>query len=642
MKPARTLWADEDTTKVAAAVVRRARDIKQQYSRRYQSIPKLYNIYEAGVGSAQNSNAGVSLRRTRQRNTSAEACDAFVSEVAGNPPTITITVRDVAFRAKEQARLWGWYSDAAYVRQDLPGLYEQCCRDAWIAGLGFALVRDTPDGPQLERIHPADVLLDDAGCDGRRDPQELLIQHFIPRYELIRTYEDEDPLIASALYDCQPSVEQGGRDVICCYEAWLEDRRHVLAADGVDMALIDDPEWKGPWPGSIMTLLRAQRGRWGLSLMDRCAPLQGERNEIGRTIRRGIKNIVPHLFAEENKIPDGEWTDDSTVAVKTSGDPNVGIRVVEMRVASPEAFQREEKIDDIIFRVGQASDLFASGMRQSGNVSGKSLKVQRDQSVRRLMPFYRRVGSFGERAVKELARGEVRMHAREPRYKVVVMASGVEKNLAATVLELDVDTIQVRAQPAGALSLEASGRIDDLNNLYDRGLIDDPEYMAALGAIEFEKSTMRKTAIVDAVDAQLDDILYEGELRLLPRYYPEPERALRMGVEALMRAEVDMREELRDGPEKRRHELKRRLSMLQTWIAYVAKRMAPPAPPVPMGMPGMGDPMLPPLPGGPPPEPLGVPPAPPAPSGPPPGPVPGGNPLAPPGAQVITMPRRPA
>jgi hypothetical protein len=596
----RTLWQDEPSERVARAVIDRGRTILTDYGERYAHVDRMYRMYECASAAKRRASSAAQMRR----NSAARACDDFGSEVAGNPPAMQITLRDAGFRAQEQARYYQWYQDAAYDRQKLPKLYLRATKDSWLAGLGFSICRDYDDGPMLERVHPCDVLLDDEGCDAGVRPPELVLRHRVPRQELLSDY----PKMASYIDDAPMMSGSRGRDVVLCMEAWYANKRHVLACEGVQVPLVDEP-WEGDWPGAMMVLLEAPRGLWGLSLMDRVASLQLARNYAGRTIQRGLRWIVPHLMADEGKILDEELTDDSKQVVRTKGDPNVGIRVLTMPAAQPELMGREQWLDSTIREEGMASELFAGGIQTDDSTSGKHLQLKRDMGVRKLLPQHRAVAEFGEQSMHELIRGEGRVSARNKKYRIPVKVSGITKNILPSLLEMNVETLQIQAKPAGALPLEATARLEILSEMRDNGDITRKQFLKHADIVEFEQDRRRETAIEDQIDSMIDDIVYEGKMRLPRTLFVKiaGQEMLKQGTLALARAELDYADDLENGSDERKAELKQRLYLLDNWLAWVAKKMKAEAQAavsaVPeIGPPGMGPTGVPPGGGVPPPE----------------------------------------
>jgi hypothetical protein len=187
------------------------------------------------------------------------------------------------------------------------------------------------------------------------------------------------------------------------------------------------------------------------------------------------------------------------------------------------------------------------------------------------------------------------------------------------------ETTHPRAQPAGAPPLDATSRLEILNEAPAAGRIADRPGQANSGIIEYEKAQAEDTAIVEMLERHVDGILYDDEDAVLPGFLPPPylELAVKKSVAAYLKARNDMSEELRKGSDDRKRELRARLAMLETYITNAAKalhdKLAPPAPPPPVGgpllppmggMPGGGpmDPIPPQGPVGPPPGDVGLPP----------------------------------
>jgi hypothetical protein len=232
-------------------------------------------------------------------------------------------------------------------------------------------------------------------------------------------------------------------------------------------------------------------------------------------------------------------------------------------------------LDNKIREDGLASELFSSGLTDDGTTSGKHLQLKRDVGVRKLLPQHTAVAEFGATAMKERVRGEGRVSERNPDYRITVKVSGITKNIVPSILELDVDSLQVEAKPAGSLPLEPSARLEVLTTLRNDGLIDDEEWHAYADVIEFEKSRRRKTAITDQIDSMIDDIVYEGKLRMPREIFVKlaGERMIREGTLALARAEEDYRDDIENGSEERQEELRGRLAKLERWVTWIAKKL---------------------------------------------------------------------
>ena len=598
-------WQEADKKKVAVMMVDRVDEIHDTMKSRYDRIKEFYCLYGDAYGLAHEQ---LPLLRTKH-NTIALAIDAKSAELNQDPVRIVISLRDESWHAREQARYWGWYADAANLRHRYPQMQHRCCRDSGIAGMGVVVVVDGDKGPTIERVHPMDTFVDDAGCI-EVEPPELIIRRRLPRHWLARKYKE----LKTKILEAETASDVKHRDVLEVFEAWYagdedEPGRRVIACRGVDESLLDK-EWPDRPPWAYLRINPPTQGIWGESDVARAAPLQMERNELAQQIQTGMFWHNPRLLVQAGTIADGALTNSVDEPVECTMPPNQAVMKLMMEAVHPEVYAREEKLDKLIFEAIGANKEFASGEVPARLESGRAQRIHHVIRNRRLFPQIKEIYAFCEMVFTELAKGEARAYDADPNYEVPIVVSGAYKNLAASALELDVDTLQIQAKPASALGLDAATEFDELVDLFKDGVIDKDELWAHSNIADFEKLRRTATSHVDEIESAIDDILYEGKL-LPPPTYLDPVRAIKMGTRALMKARQD------GAPAGR-------LGDLRLWIDEVVanqeaamKALEPPPPPMappgmpppgmaPPGPPGMvppampGPPMAPP--GGPPPE----------------------------------------
>ena len=599
---------------VAIMLVDRADEIESMFSDLFQRTVEHYCMYGDAYGLAHET---IPLHRT-QRNTTAEAVDAKAAELNQEPVRVVITLRAASWHAREQARYWGWYADAAHQKHGYPQLQHRASRDSSIAGIGYAVIVDGDDGPALERGHPCDLFIDDAGCTGKVEPPEVIIRRRLSRHWLARQY----PKLKSEIMTAESASETNNRDVLEVYEGWYhgsdkDPGRHVIACRGVEKALKDEP-WTDRPPWAYLRINPPTQGMWGESDVARAAPMQIERNDLSEDIQEGMFWHNPRLFVTQGLIPDGALTNTPEEPIECTMPPGANIMKVVMEAVHPEVYAREQELDKAIFECMAASKSFAAGEVPARLESGRAQRVHYVISNRRHKPAITEIQAFAEMCFRELAKGEARAHKADPEHKVTINVSGVTKDISANMLDLDVETLQISAKPASSLGLDPGTEFDELVELYKDGVIDRDQMWANSTLSDFEKLRRLATAHVDIIEAAIDDILYEGNF-VQPETYLDGQRAVKMATRALMRAGLD------GAP-------KDRLSMLRLWIdnvvgniedaakklaadaAKVAADAAPPPgmgpppgmmpPGPPMGPPPLGEgPMLPPtVPMGPPPQ----------------------------------------
>lgn len=622
------LWHDADDHMVAAAVCARVDELSSAYRRRYDRVQDYYCLY----GDPHGKSYETSPVHRNFRNTFAEVIDSKAAELNQDPVWVKVGIKAVGYRAREQARYWEWYAEAAFDRFSLPRLQYVATRDSGLANFAAVVICDEPEGPVPMRVHPMDTFIDDAGCIDI-EPPELIIRRAVARQYMIqlvqrddeRTDEEKAKLIGQ-LRDAPSAKGSNGRDVLELFEAWMhgypdDPGRHVQAIRGVDMAIVDE-EWDGRPPWSYLVLNPPSQGLWRETLADaaRLAPIQLERNKLSQRIRDGMHWETPQLLVTTGLIDDEELSNAPGEPVNTSQPPHGNVLLLEPKGVSDSTYGREAALDEYMYHAVKASQDFAQGMEDiKSGTSGRQLKLRRAIANKRLGPEYRQIEEFMERLFRELARGERRAKERLSEYKVTVNVSGMTRDISAGALELDTDTLQVRVKAASSQSLGPEGDFQDLMDMYESGAITNEELWQLAQTGDSEKiRRVRVSGALDEIESLIDLILYDGVLLPPPKHLPP--KALEMGTGALMRASVDFRED--DGTYTDESQLK--LSMMRQWLAKVAENLQPPAPAMPPAPPDVG-----PAPG------AGPPPGPPPGPGPAP-PPPGAPPVAPPAGPVIT------
>lgn len=592
-------WWEADKAMVAGAVVARAEQIRDDLSERYEAYERAFELYSSN-------RASEGLRQ----NVIAEATDALAAELTQSPIRVVITARAVDYDERQAAKLWEWYADAAYVRHRLPALQYLQARDAIIAGIGAFVVVDTEDGPKPERVHPCDLLVDDAGCVDA-EPPELVIQHLVSRHRLAADYPEHEEAILEA-----PCDDESDRDALKVYTAWFEDKRKVVALRGVDKALYDD-KWEGRPPWGYVRVVPPERGLVGHSLVLRAESQQLEHDRLTSLIQDASIYAVPWLFYQQGSVDPKQFENEPNRRIATTTSPREAVFRAAPEAVHPENYARLQSLRDGIFRTMQANDLFAGGEIPNGLGSGTAIRNYREVRSRRHKPTQRELEWGAVQLVKELVRGEQRAMADGGR-KVEVQISGVIKRIPLSDMLTDEDQIQMQARPASALAIEPSGQIEQAQEAVeaDVGFTREDFFELTSDVIDFEKARRRITASSRFIESTVSEMLKDGLARK-PEKFIDKQKALQLGLAAYMDAQVE------GCPEER-------LAVLRGWLDEVAAQIAdaaapPPMPagPMPEAMPPPG--MLPedvPPPGGNP-TPVAIPPMPPEAAGPIP-PPPGG------------------
>jgi hypothetical protein len=574
-----TPWWESAAGHVASAVVSRANEITETLGDRYQRYQRAYDLYNVEEG-----------QEGLRQNIIAEAVDALASELTQAPIRVVITARALDYDDRQKAKMWEWYADAAFTKHRLPHLQYQMAKDAIIAGIGAFVIVDTEEGPRPERVHPLNLLVDDAQCIDV-EPPELVIRHCVSRWRLAQDYPEhaEAILTASTIDD---NNRKQGRDALEVFTAWFDggDKpgRHVVALRGVEAALLDE-KWEGRPPWGYVRIVPADEGLVGRSLVLRAESQQLEHDRLTKLIQDASAAAVPYLFYQQSALVNADHLENQPdCRIPTNVPPGQAVLRIAPEAVHPENYARLASLRQSIFSTLQANDLFAAGEIPKGLESGKAIRNYREVRSRRHLPTQRELEWGAEQLVWELFRGERRAQEHTDGHEIEIYIAGTIKKLALSEMLTDENQIQIQAKAASALPLEPGVRIEMLQELVEAGLLSQAEFFElSSDVIDFEVARRRITAPSRFIENEYCEMLKTSEDRKPPKFI-DKELSMEVGLAAIQDAQLE------GASEEQLAVVRRYLDELGAQIAEEAQaRAVAAAGPPPMAPPGPEPPPLP-------------------------------------------------
>lgn len=317
-------------------------------------------------------------------------------------------------------------------------------------------------------------------------------------------------------YDDEETGERKTRKVC------RHDGRHVVAVDGEDGTLIDEP-WDGPmFPILLYVPRRRRRSVWGLSLMRDLVAPQREYEKLTKKIQNqhqkmGVSGFAAPKQAELNVRDITSGTFGSGFVVETEGGLPVTPLVVEPvaqgTYAYAEAIVRSMGERKGVSTLATASQLPA-GMSQA---SGKALQVFEDFEDVRLLPYHRERERFKVAlswliiyAAKRICDRGVKYHARYRGKK------GIESIDWNEVL-MDAKDLVLKVFPVSALSKQPAAKFAQLTELLNAGAITVEQFKRLYELPDLETEQELDSSDTDIIDRNMDIMVTTG------RYIsPEP------------------------------------------------------------------------------------------------------------------------
>jgi hypothetical protein len=405
-------------------------------------------------------------------------------------------------------------------------------------------------------------------------------------------------------------------------EAWhlpsrknANDGRHIFALPTLTLANED-------WEEDYFPIVRLPcnprpDGFYSAGLIEDLIGIQRQRNKVGRAIDEHLKLLSSSFWALKrgSNIVKAAISNLIGRAIDYTGDKP---ELMTPSPVSPNLFEREQQLRERAFASARTNSMAVQSMKPAGLNSGKALRVYADQED---------AGNVGMHMAREDAVVELAwLYARRAQYMLENQNEDEhrEANLSIRVVhggrlheltwgDSNLEEMEIQVLPASSLSTTLAGKLEDIADLADQGVITDPD---------------QKRQLLQMPDLQADNdlslaprniILYTLQHRILREgeaVTPEPfwdlHAATDLGLKVLAQAQ------LRGYPESK-------ISLLRNWVTECITRNAvqpAPAPPTaPQGLPGQSGPPMPAGPQADAPIPAGPQAGPPAPVG----PIPGGQ-----------------
>lgn len=410
-------------------------------------------------------------------------------------------------------------------------------------------------------------------------------------------------------YDDEDTGERKSRKVM------RHDGRHVIAVEGEDGTLIDEPwDGKGGFPIVLYVPRKRRRHILGMSLMrDLIAP-QREYEKLTKKIQHqhqkmGVAGWHTTLEAELNVREITAGTFGAAFVVETNSQQPPTPLIIDP--VTDGTYGYADSIPRNMLERNGISTMAANSQVPAGlqQASGKALQVFEDVEDVRLRPYHVERERFKIRLSWLIVHAAKRIVDRNGGYKVRYRGKkGLESIDWKEVLE-DQASFTLTVFPVSELSRQPAAKFAQLSEMMDRGAITVEQFKRLFGLPDLEAENELDVADTEVIDRAMDIMVTSG------RYLsPEPFDNFDLLIQRAGKFYNLCRQQ--EVPEPR-------LQLLRNYIqdARAAKQLAAPPPAAPT---------------------MGAPPMPPGPPGmmPPAGPLPGmppGPPMAPPGAPPMPM-----
>jgi hypothetical protein len=492
---------------------------------------------------------------------------------------------------------WELQQQAEMLDKYLQGLFDQLKADRLFAqqrlhgiitGTGFLKVC-TRDGEPYAEVVPSWEVWVDASEGRYGDPvsfyqfkamdRERLKELFVEdgedgeRVEELIDKAGRDSYFALGTWD-----RDGSSDMVATFEAWhlpsgkdADDGRHIVMTDN---CTLENVEWKRERPpfAAFRYAMRAG-GFFGAGAVE---DLVGQQLELSRTLaaRQEALSLLsaPYVLLERgSKIVRSHF---SNLIGRIIEYTNVKPEVIAPTAVNPEIFAHGDRVKASMFEQARVSQLSATMQKPAGLNSGKALRTYADLEseglVDALQNAQESVLDFAWLLLEESE--EAASAGKAP--KVTYLGEDGLETIEWGKISLKKNQYKLKIAPASALSTTVAGKLQDLQDLRDLGIVTDPAEMRQLiGLPDLEKSESRDLAHRKLLLKVLEKVLLKEGKYVHPEPYWDHQLALKLVTDTLLDAQ------LREAPQDR-------IDLLLQFSKEVQDYLQPPAEPTPQAMPG--------------------------------------------------------
>lgn len=472
-------------------------------------------------------------------NVCSSVVDTLVSKIAKNKVIPTFITAGGVWGMQHKAEQLSKFTEGMFYGQDIHSKGVFAFRDAGVWGTGIVHIYEDEDEIKVDRALPHEFFVDQV--EGlASDPRQLHRVKIMDRDIMVAFIEsltdeecpDKEKALEAVAKDNPASfIDLGGigtaADLIVATFSW-HLKSSKKAKDGCYAICVNDvPVYrkqydKDYYPFAFFHYNKRLMGFWGQSACERLQNLQAEINRLMILDQksRWMMSSFKILIENGSKVVSQHLNNDIGTIVNYTG--------TEPKYVTPPPIHpsNEQKLDSLIaksFQQEGVSQLSASSLKPVGIDSGKALRTF-DQIAEDRFLF---VGQEMEKFYLEIARQMIEVakdiYKRKKSFKVTFPQETFVESIDWADIRLKTDEYVLKAYPTSSLSTDLTGKLQEVQELMQAGIISPRAGRRLLAMPDVEMSDK----LANAAENLLHKI-YEEILNDLKYTSPEPQFDLQL------------------------------------------------------------------------------------------------------------------
>lgn len=528
-------WLGDGDEAIAKSIASTILFIKKHQSSRIEQLTASTRLYGNSsvfnlIGTAFTRANSVNSNPSSQRisyNLCQSVVDTLVSKVSKNKVVPTFVTSGGVWGMQQKAQQLSKFTEGCFYQNDVHLKGMAAFRDGCVWGDGLVhIYREADDTIGVERVLPHEIFVDmveSISCS----PQQMHRVKIVDRDIVMATWGDTDEKKEAIQKALPPNYQEIGAtgtavDLVAVIESWhlksgpeTEDGLHLICLG--DTVLFREEYEKDYFPFAKISWNEKLLGYWGQGVCEQLQNLQGEINRLMILIQRSMwmGGSFKVLLENGSKVVSQHINNDVGTIIHYTGTPP--------QYVTPPMIQQDvyPYVDALIAKGYQqcgVSQLQASSLKPEGLDSGKAMRTYNDLADDRILAVEQCLEKFFLEIARQMIEVAKDIYKDKKSFKVVFPSTTFMETVDWKDIKLKEDEYVLKAFPTSSLSDDLSGRLDDIQELAQAGMIAPRQARRLLDMPDLEMADNLANAAEDLLHKIFEEMLdEEGEYRS-----PEP------------------------------------------------------------------------------------------------------------------------
>lgn len=522
-------WWKVEESQMAQAIAATIKFIRQHQGSRIEQLTlstRLYgtnNVYNL-MGTAFTRASSVNSNPTSQRisyNICESIIDTLESKMAKNKVIPTYVTNGGVWDIQKKAKDLTKFTQGVFYQENVHKKSIHCWKDAAIWGDGFIYIYEENNKVCMERVLPHELFVDtvESMINTPKQIHRVKIMDRDIAFEMFPELEKEISTVSPANYQ-EVSGQVTAVDMITVTESWhlksgpdAKDGLRVIAiGDGV---LCDEYD-KDYFPFAHLRYARRPLGWYGQGACERLQNIQGEINRCMILKQRSLwmQGSFKLLLENGSKVVTQHLNNDIGAIIHYTG---VAPQYVTPPATNPELQQWIDALINYGYQQEGISRMSSTGEVPMGVESGKAMRTLVQVSDDRFLFMQQELEDFSLNIAKQAIQIVKDIYKKTKKYEVTFPTTKFMETVDWGSIQLDEDQYVLKAYPISSLSDDVTGRLSEIQELMQAGLISPRTGKRLMDMPDIEMNDNLSNAAEDLLHKILEEMLEEGVYRA-----PEP------------------------------------------------------------------------------------------------------------------------